>query len=152
MELKKKYQGIVYKRRIVMPYGEAYDWLVNGKAPKENSQIAKEIAWSLHYYGDLKSAMALCYDRVALYSREDSGLRITFDTNIRFREENTDLRQGGDGRLLLEPGETLMEIKAGGGLPTWLTDMLSRFRIYPASFSKYASAYNTHGTHIVHAS
>ena len=67
-----------------MPYGEAYDWLVNGKAPKENSQIAKEIAWSLHYYGDLKSAMALCYDRVALYSREDSGLRITFDTNIRF--------------------------------------------------------------------
>ena len=123
-----------------------------GKAPKENSQIAKEIAWSLHYYGDLKSAMALCYDRVALYSREDSGLRITFDTNIRFREENTDLRQGDDGQLLLEPGETLMEIKAGGGLPTWLTDMLSRFRIYPASFSKYASAYNTHGTHIVHAS
>ena len=112
-----KYQGIVYKRRIVMPYGEAYDWLVNGKAPKENSQIAKEIAWSLHYYGDLKSAMALCYDRVALYSREDSGLRITFDTNIRFREGNTDLRQGDDGRLLLEPGETLMEIKAGGGLP-----------------------------------
>ena len=152
VELKKKYQGIVYKRRIVMPYGEAYDWLVNGKAPKENSQIAKEIAWSLHYYGDLKSAMALCYDRVALYSREDSGLRITFDTNIRFREENTDLRQGDDGRLLLEPGETLMEIKAGGSLPTWLTDMLSRFRIYPASFSKYASAYNTHGTHIVHAS
>lgn len=135
-----------------MPYGEAYDWLVNGKAPKENSQIAKEIAWSLHYYGDLKPAMALCYDRVALYSREDSGLRITFDTNIRFREENTDLRQGDDGQLLLEPGETLMEIKAGGGLPTWLTDMLSRFRIYPASFSKYASAYNTHGTHIVHAS
>ena len=43
VELKKKYQGIVYKRRIVMPYGEAYDWLVNGKAPKENSQIAKEI-------------------------------------------------------------------------------------------------------------
>ena len=72
--------------------------------------------------------MALCYDRVALYSREDSGLRITFDTNIRFREENTDLRQGDDGQLLLEPGETLMEIKAGGG------------------------AYNTHGTHIVHAS
>ena len=60
VELKKKYQGIVYKRRIVMPYVEAYDWLVNGKAPKENSQIAKEIAWSLHYYGDLKSAMALC--------------------------------------------------------------------------------------------
>lgn len=58
VELKKKYQGIVYKRRIVMPYGEAYDWLVNGKVPKENSQIAKEIAWSLHYYGDLKSAMA----------------------------------------------------------------------------------------------
>ena len=29
---------------------------------------------------------------------------------------------------------------------------LRRFRIYPASFSKYASAYNTHGTHIVHAS
>lgn len=87
VELKKKYQGIVYKRRIVMPYGEAYDWLVNGKAPKENSQIAKEIAWSLHYYGDLKSAMALCYDRVALYSREDSGLRITFDTNIRFSKK-----------------------------------------------------------------
>lgn len=66
------------------------------------STIILSLQWSLHYYGDLKSAMALCYDRVALYSREDSGLRITFDTNIRFREENTDLRQGDDGRLLLE--------------------------------------------------
>ena len=65
------------------------------------STIILSLQWSLHYYGDLKSAMALCYDRVALYSRED---------------------------------------------------MLSRFRIYPASFSKYASACNTHGTHIVHAS
>lgn len=45
-----------------------------------------------------------------------------------------------------------MEIKAGSGLPTWLTGMLSSLGIYPTSFSKYASAYNTHGTHIVHAS
>lgn len=151
VELKKKYKGIVYKRRITMPYQNAYDWLVNGEIPKEDGQILREIAWALQYYGDLKPAMTLCYDRTAVYSREDSSLRITFDTNIRFREENTDLRAGDDGALLLTPGQTLMEIKAGGGLPTWLVCMLSRFKIYPASFSKYGAAYNTHGVHTAHS-
>lgn len=41
VELKKKYQGIVYKRRIVIPYGEAYDWLVNGQSAEREQPDCK---------------------------------------------------------------------------------------------------------------
>lgn len=34
-----------------------------------------------------------------------------------------------------------MELKTPGGLPLWLTSVLTRFRIYQTSFSKYGTAY-----------
>ena len=43
LELKKKYKGIVYKRRISLNCDEAQDALKNGERLPENSQIAKEI-------------------------------------------------------------------------------------------------------------
>jgi SPX domain protein involved in polyphosphate accumulation len=44
IEIKKKYDGIVYKRRVSGAYKAAYDYLVNGGAPLDESQISREIA------------------------------------------------------------------------------------------------------------
>lgn len=141
VELKKKYKGVVYKRRVALPYEAALHWLCAGEAPQGDSQIIREIKWFLQFYEDLQPTVALFYDRVALFGREDPELRITFDDNIRYRTAQTDLRAGSDGDPLLRDGTHLMEVKIGGGMPIWLSDALSALSIFPTSYSKYGSAY-----------
>ncbi len=36
-----------------------------------------------------------------------------------------------------------MEIKCSGGIPLWMTHVLSEEQIYKTSFSKYGTAYKT---------
>ncbi len=139
VELKKKFQGVVYKRRVVLPYRAAWAWLCEGSAPPEETQITREIEWFLDFYGGLEPADVLCADRLAYDGEGD--LRITLDENIRWRGADLDLLYGDGGEPLLAPGETLMEIKASGGMPLWLSDALNRLEIWPTAFSKYGRAY-----------
>ncbi len=141
VELKKKYKGIVYKRReaLALPQAEAY--LAGGIEVPKDTQIMREIDWFLSYYNDLVPAMSICYDREAYYSVEDASVRITFDNNIRWRSDRLSLADGAFGRQLLEPGQHLMELKVGGAMPLWLTGLLDALEIYPVSFSKYGKAY-----------
>ena len=53
LELKKKYKGIVYKRRISLNCDEAQDTLENGERLTESSQLAKEINYFLDFYEDI---------------------------------------------------------------------------------------------------
>ncbi len=140
-ELKKKFRGVVYKRRIGMPLSAAETYLYRCGRPPAPCQITREIDWFLHYYQDLKPAMYLSYERTAFYQKEQTGLRITFDSNILWREEALSLSAGTYGQALLEPGQHLMEIKIPGALPLWLTEILDVLQIYPISFSKYGTAY-----------
>lgn len=143
VELKKKYKGIVYKRRVDMPLTHALAFLNRRILLRPNmSQIQREISWVLRYYPQLGPAMFLSYDRVAAYGIEDPGLRITFDESILYRTQQLDLRAGIWGRELLEPGMCLMEIKIGGSMPLWLAEILDDLHIYPVSFSKYGGAYS----------
>ena len=68
VEIKKKYDHIVYKRRIAMTYGEAQAYLDGGTAP-EQSQISREIDWFLQFYQGIQPAMCICYDRLALFDK-----------------------------------------------------------------------------------
>jgi SPX domain protein involved in polyphosphate accumulation len=140
VEIKKKYQGVVYKRRIKLPVQTADDFLLHGKMPENAGQIAKEIAWMMHT-NPLKPKVLLAYDRLALYAKADSSLRITFDENIRFRTDQLDLCKGAYGTQLLAPNTILMEIKIPGSMPLWLCEILSDLQIYPTSFSKYGFCY-----------
>lgn len=91
VELKKKYLGVVYKRRTAMTEREAVRYLA-GRCPlPEDSQIGREIEQFRAYYESLVPSMYLCYDRVAYFCPADEGLRITFDRNIRFRTDGLSL-------------------------------------------------------------
>lgn len=140
LEIKKKYDGIVYKRRISLPYYEAMNYLEKGIPPDNKSQIFKEIDWFLHFY-KAKPKVYIAYDRIAMQGIQDKELRITFDTNIRSRFEDLELTMGDSGRLLLPKGSYLMEIKAAGAMPLWLARTLSELMIMPVSFSKYGNVY-----------
>lgn len=142
LELKKKYDGVVYKRRIPLRERDAMDFLRDGAVLPGNGQIAKEIEYFFRFYRDLQPAMYLAYDRVAWFSPEDPNLRVTFDTNIRFRQWDFDLKHSPNGRQLLGEGQSLMEIKAAGAMPLWLVDILNTAEIRKTSFSKYGAAYS----------
>ncbi|MDY3917564.1 MAG: polyphosphate polymerase domain-containing protein [Candidatus Limivivens sp.] len=141
LELKKKYKGIVYKRRISIEEQAASAYLA-GEGPLENqSQIAKEIAYFRAFYRKLVPAVYLCYDRSAFFSAEDPDLRITFDRNICWRTEDLSLEAPPGGKQILKPSCSLMEIKAASAMPLWLVGILEEGEIRQCSFSKYGMAY-----------
>ncbi len=140
LELKKKYNGVVYKRRQTLEYTQAMDYIRNGVMPND-SQIMREIDWSMRYYQHIAPRMFIAYDRTAFYSKTDHELRITFDRNVRFRSENLDLGKGHYGERILEAGLCIMEIKALSAMPLWLTKAISEMHIFPGTFSKYGTAY-----------
>ena len=142
VEIKKKYDHIVYKRRIAMPYGEAQAYLDGGAAP-EQSQISREIDWFLQFYQGIQPAMCICYDRLALFDKYQPELRVTFDSGIRWRMDDLDLSSGSAGEQLLPHDTCLMEIKIPGTTPLWLARALSENAIFPTHFSKYGAAYQT---------
>ncbi len=140
-ELKKKYKGIVYKRRICLPYIDAHTWLADGGEVSDDSQIAREIEYFREFYRELAPAVVLSYERRAYYSEEDRELRLTLDENIRYRFDRLDLRLGAQGESLTDCGMYLMEIKLTDPMPLWLSHALCALEIYPSSYSKYANAY-----------
>lgn len=141
LELKKKYKGIVYKRRITLPEDAAGEFIA-GRAPLgEHGQIGREIEYFTAFYAPLLPAVHLSYERSAWFSREDRDLRITFDKNIRFRQEDVSLTLPAGGRRILPEGESLMEIKAAAALPLWLVSELDTLGIFQSTFSKYGEAY-----------
>ena len=143
IELKKKFKGMVYKRRIAMSARAAVAYLAGEAPPPECSQMTREIDWFLHENAVRPRAYIAC-DRTAWVAKDDPELRITFDENLRWREHDLDLTLGSDGECLTEPGCVLMEIKIPGTAPLWLAHMLSELELFPTGFSKYGTCYKDH--------
>ena len=90
---------------------------------------------------ELSPKIVICCDREAWVDKENPELRFTFDKNIRYRGDELTLAAGSRGRLLLDEGSVLMEIKMPGSSPLWLAELLSRVDVFPAGFSKYGNCY-----------
>ena len=137
LEIKKKYNGVVSKRRTTFELSEAYEFIKNGYIePKEymNKQVLMELEHFVRLY-NLSPKLYLAYDRLAYVG--EKGLRITFDTDIRTRRHDLGLEKGDHGENLVDGDLCLMEIKVAGAIPLWLTKLLSEHEIYRQTFSKY---------------
>lgn len=155
VELKRKFDGIVYKRRVGLSETDAMRWMSGSKDPSvlheaeaESPQVAHEIEYFTSIYSGLRPVLYLGYEREAFRTKESvslndggSDFRITFDSDILCREYDLTLRLDAYGTPLLEKGKFLMEIKCSGGIPLWMAKVLSEERIYKTSFSKYGTAY-----------
>lgn len=143
VELKKKYDSVVYKRRLSMPEKQAMDW-IDGSAPMDTGcQIGAELDYFRQYYKTLQPAVFLSYEREAYYCRSGGDFRVTFDDTILARREALSLEEPVWGTPLLPDGKVLLELKTAGGIPIWMTHFLSQEHIYKTSFSKYGTAYET---------
>lgn len=138
LEIKKKFDSVVYKRREAMTLRDAVAFV---KEPVPFSQISAELAYFIGYYSPLLPSVHLSYSREALFGKDDRDLRITFDSDILWRDSDIRLDAGIFGSPVLPGGEVLMEIKTPGAIPLWLVKVLSEEKIRKTSFSKYGRAY-----------
>lgn len=144
LEIKKKFKGMVNKRRTALRLDEAYGFVKTGTLtqPKKymNKQVLKEIEYFLKIY-NLSPKLYIAYDRIAYFERDNDALRISFDMNIRSRRYDLNLEDGDYGDKLLSDDVYLMEIKTSLAKPLWLVQMLSELCIKRQSFSKYGTEY-----------
>ena len=143
VELKKKFRSVVYKRRITLPESEAMEWVGREHHCHKHTQICDEVDYFIDYYKTLHPTVFLSYEREAFYSNDGSDFRVTFDDTILCRQEDLSLQSEVYGTPILPEGKVLMEIKCSGGIPLWMTHLLSSEHIYKTSFSKYGTAYTT---------
>ena len=142
VELKKKFKGTVYKRRVQTTAERAEAWLSGCAPAPENGQVCREIDWFLHMHAPSPKIFIAC-GREAYVAGDAPELRFTFDRDIRWREEELSLCSGAHGTPLLGAGQVLMEIKIPDAAPLWLADTLSRLEVFPTGFSKYGSCYRS---------
>ena len=143
IELKKKYNSVVYKRRTGIREKEAAGYLAGRLPAPKRCQITDEIDYFRCFYGTLAPRVFLAYDREAFFEKGNGDFRVTFDENILWRTTDLSLEAGIYGENILKPGQTLMELKTAGGIPLWMVDILTGERLLKTSFSKYGNAYMT---------
>ena len=109
VELKKKYEEVVYKRRVSLPQRQAMDWLLGQEKCPLDTQIAREVNYFLDFYQTLRPAVFLSYERQAFFAKDGSDFRVTFDENILCRQESVSLEAPVYGTPILPEGKCLME-------------------------------------------
>lgn len=140
LELKRKAFGIVYKRRVQATLPEVRQFFAGTLDLDEDGQIDREITYFRDYYKKLEPACMILYDRTAYYE-PDGDLRLTIDRNPRYRIDALSFDHAPVGIPLLNPGDTILEVKVQDTIPLWLVRILSEGKIRRGSISKYGEAY-----------
>ena len=141
VEIKKKFEDIVYKRRVAMPKLAAENWIDFKKDIPFKTQITSEIDYFVNFYEGLEAKAFLSYEREAYSDKKDPEFRLTLDENILARDTDLDLGSDIWGQSLLPRGITLMEVKISGAMPLWMAQFLSNNNIQKTSDSKYGTYY-----------
>ena len=144
LEMKKKFKGVVNKRRIVGNLKDIESFIKDRTRPKFLSAEQKQIFNEIEYTIDTENvvpAVYLSYIRTALFDRNDSSIRLTIDEDIIARTGTVSLREKRYGTSILPENHYLMEIKVSGAFPLWLSHILTELNIHPTSYSKYGNFY-----------
>lgn len=139
VEIKKKFKGLVNKRRVATELKNAYKFL-NAHECNNKCQVSSEIA-KMILRTEVSPKVYIAYDRIAYFDKSGSDLRVSFDFNIRTRRDNLKLEAGDYGSFLLMPNEVVMEIKSATSMPLWLSELINTNKIRRQSFSKYGTEY-----------
>jgi len=143
LELKKKYEGVVYKRRIAIPSESLTGGSVRNIVSTTPSQISREFDFYMQS-NEVSEKIYIAYQRLAFAGLDDTGLRVTFDSDIRFRLDDLCFSNSNAGEATIPEGKMVMEIKTLGGMPLWMASALSENEIFPISFSKFGICYVDH--------
>ena len=156
IEIKKKFKGITYKRRVNcsqaaadaflagMDYEQAMTtWPLADPQAQEcalsrtSMQVAGEIAWMRDHYAGFCPKMRVSTQRLSYIDADDSELRITFDADVRW---NRACEEGVEHSMFSD-GTRILEVKCARSYPMWLVAVLNECDARPQSVSKYGRAY-----------
>ena len=140
IELKKKFEGIGYKRRALADWNELNEKGLSG-CSYSCEQIGKEIRQFAKVYPDLHPRMRIKTTRHSYVDKEDPDIRITFDFNVTYSDEDLNILEFNEGKELLPDGTVILEVKVPENLPLRYTKILTGEKIYRRPFSKYGTAY-----------
>lgn len=144
LELKKKFNGIVNKRRVVLTLDDAYKFVTYGIEPACDDYLNKQVIKEIKYYLEKNKVIPkvyIGYSRKAFFAKDDKNFRLTFDSKIITRRENLHLDAGCFGDDILGEDRYLMEVKILGAMPLWFTRILTELEIYNTHFSKYGTEF-----------
>jgi len=140
MELKKKYRGVVGKCRVEFDARALAEEGAGALLAGEDSRDARELAFYLRR-NDVAEKAWVAYQRRAYAGDGREDLRVTLDTDIRFRLDRLDFAHPDAGRRMLPRDTAVLEIKIAGGMPLWMSGALSGCGAFPIPFSKYGTCY-----------
>ncbi len=144
VEIKRKLNGIGYKRRIKVPFGQAKKLLRGEVINCDNPQIEKELLDFIKRYRP-QPMVYLSYRRYAMVDKHYPSLRVTIDRDLQYRLNDIEHLDAANMKPIMDNASTvLMEIKAPCAIPKWLIDEMSRLKIYQAPFSKVGTCYTRH--------
>lgn len=144
LEIKKKIGGVVAKRRVTLTLKDAENYVKYGIKPDSGKYIQNQVFAEIDAFFDrydISPKNYISYQREAFFGKNDSTFRLTFDRNILSRRNNLSLKYENYGDSVIGSDKRLMEVKISDCIPLWLSDLLSEYGIYKASFSKYGKAY-----------
>jgi len=85
------------------------------------------------------------FRRALVGTVHDPGLRITFDTDIRYRFTDLDLASRNPGRHMIHPERVVLEVKANERIPRWLASLVGEFNAQIIRISKYCQSIEVAG-------
>ncbi len=159
LEIKKKFKGIVYKRRVLVSIGAAH-LIIEGASLSEalaahplndealaaealtphREQIAREIAFFIQRHDARRPSILTQCERQA-FTSSDGDLRVTIDRNLSYKANPQSIADTHFAIPLIPQTEAVMELKCTHALPLWLAGELSAVCAYKQSFSKCGTAY-----------
>lgn len=106
LELKKKINKIVNKRRAIITLEEAYNFLEFGERPKCTDFITEQVINEIEYYlshTKVNPTVYIGYNKIAFFGKEDKDFRLTIDSKIITHREDLFLESGCHGTDILKP-------------------------------------------------
>lgn len=142
-EIKQKRRNFVHKKRTILPLEKAYHSLANSPSLKayqsSNSAVFDHIHLLRKWYA-LNPKMIVSYDRHAFHQSKNTDLRVTFDLNLRCRNDNLAIEKGPHGDYFIDPQLIILEVKTSEAIPSWLMQILEELNCTKRSISKFCAS------------
>ncbi len=143
VEIKQRINRTVQKRRVKLPLEEAILLCENQAIQSALDPLDQQVVSEVRY---LIAAMNLRPTCITAYHRRafvgglyDAGLRITFDTDLRYRVHALEVNLDAKNHLFISPEWCIMEVKVNEAVPDWVTSLLARHGCQLRRVSKYCA-------------
>jgi SPX domain protein involved in polyphosphate accumulation len=143
VEIKQRINRTVQKKRVELPLALAEQLCAGSLELKDLDELDQEVASEVQYLVNAMHLQPTCITaylrRAFIGNRYDSGLRITFDSDLRGRMHALRVNQAAQNHMIAPPDWCVMEVKSNDAVPDWVTSLLARHGCQLQRVSKYCA-------------